>query len=268
MENDIDLLILPPHCSHILQPLDVGVFSAFKRAYSKETDQVSQLSSQRISRREWMQMFIRARQRAVVSDNILSGWRGAGLMPSDPSKVLDRLPSETTFPALKPRTPPDGTNLDFSLLLSSPPDGTELRQSNVRLNQVLAQVPEVPEEAKRYTDRVTRMAETQNAEITVLRQQVKLQNELLNTRKKRTRGKRVRLEGVRVYSTPEVLRVAREVESKPVAKRPRGRPRKRPIEEVADEDEAEELESSSSESESQLIESVARRTRSNINVLI
>jgi hypothetical protein len=26
MENDIDLLILPPYCSHLLQPLDVGVY--------------------------------------------------------------------------------------------------------------------------------------------------------------------------------------------------------------------------------------------------
>ncbi len=27
MENEIDLLFMPAHCSHILQPLDVGVFS-------------------------------------------------------------------------------------------------------------------------------------------------------------------------------------------------------------------------------------------------
>ena len=52
MENDIDLLIMPPHCSHLLQPLDVGVFSAFKRAHSNETDKTSRLSTQRISRPE------------------------------------------------------------------------------------------------------------------------------------------------------------------------------------------------------------------------
>jgi hypothetical protein len=54
MENDIDLLIMPPHCSHLLQPLDVGVFSAFKRAHSNETDATSRLSTQRISRPEWL----------------------------------------------------------------------------------------------------------------------------------------------------------------------------------------------------------------------
>ena len=59
--------------------------------------------------------------------------------------------------------------MDFSLLFSLPPDGIEFFQSNVRLNRVFAKVPEVPEEAKRYMDRATRMLETQNAEITVLR---------------------------------------------------------------------------------------------------
>jgi hypothetical protein len=58
MENDIDLLVMPPHCSHLLQPLDVGVFAAFKRAHSNQTDHTSRLSSQRISRSEWIQISI------------------------------------------------------------------------------------------------------------------------------------------------------------------------------------------------------------------
>jgi hypothetical protein len=138
MENDIDLLIMPPHCSHILQPLDVGVFSAFKRAHAYETDALSRLSSQRISRHEWMQMSIRARKKALTSSNILSGWKGADLIPSNPTKILRRLRSLTTPTASKPHTPAERTELDFSLLKSSPPDGTELRESNVLLNSVLA----------------------------------------------------------------------------------------------------------------------------------
>ena len=50
MEYLIDLLILPPHISHLLQPLDVGVFAPLKRALVEETDAVSQLNSGRISR--------------------------------------------------------------------------------------------------------------------------------------------------------------------------------------------------------------------------
>ena len=45
MENSIDLLVILPHCSHLLQPLDVKVFAAFKRVYSGETDAVLKLNT-------------------------------------------------------------------------------------------------------------------------------------------------------------------------------------------------------------------------------
>ena len=38
-EHDLSLLTLPPHCSHKLQPLDVGVFRAFKRFYISFCDE-------------------------------------------------------------------------------------------------------------------------------------------------------------------------------------------------------------------------------------
>ena len=194
------------------------MFSAFKRAHASETDRVSRLSWQRIPRQEWVQMFEKARKKAVTLDNILSGWRGAGLVPSDPGKVLKQLPLSAPQQASKPRTPTGQGSLDFSLLKSSPPDSTELRESNVQLNAVLAEVPGLPTEAKRYVDRVTRMAETQNAELVLLRQQLAEKNQILQARKKRTKGKRVRLEGEYVYSTPKVLGVAREAEATLVAK--------------------------------------------------
>ena len=34
-KNDMHLLCLPSHTSHILQPLDIGVFQSFKSGYSK-----------------------------------------------------------------------------------------------------------------------------------------------------------------------------------------------------------------------------------------
>jgi hypothetical protein len=78
MQNAIDLLILLPHCSHILQPLDVGVFAPLKRALASETDAALRLDTGRISRVEWVEMYIRARSKALASHIILRGvaWRG------------------------------------------------------------------------------------------------------------------------------------------------------------------------------------------------
>ena len=88
MRNAIDLLILPPHTSHILQPLDVGVFAPLKRALACETDAALRPDTGRMPRVQWVEMYIRARGKALVSQNILSGWRSVGLVPLSPITVL------------------------------------------------------------------------------------------------------------------------------------------------------------------------------------
>jgi hypothetical protein len=52
MRNSIDLLILPPHCSHILQPLDVGVFAPLKRALAFETNATREMGGDVHPRKE------------------------------------------------------------------------------------------------------------------------------------------------------------------------------------------------------------------------
>ena len=265
MENKIDLLVMPAHCSHILQPLDVGMFSSFKAAHSGETDAYSRLSSDRIPRQEWIQMFSRARAKAVTPENIRAGWRGAGIVPSDPMKVLERLAREPSSSTRPPRTPPDQNTLDTTLLQSSLPEGVELRQSNAAFRTALRGSNDIISPVYRYAERMTRLCEIQNSTIAIQAKQIAEQSALLNSRKKHKRGKRVRLEGIRVYSDEQVVQIAREEESnkKPAGpKRPRGRPRKRPIEELVTESEAESLISLSSESELEIEECVGRRTRS------
>jgi len=116
-------------------------------------------------------------------------------------------------------------------------DSTELRESNAAFKSALAEVPGLPSPAKRYAGRIARLTEALNTEVTVLRSQLDEKDKILRTRKSRKTGKRVRLEGVFVYSTEEVLDVAREAEAARAAKKPRGRPRKRPIGEVDNEEE-------------------------------
>ena len=62
MNNKIDLLVLPPHTSHVLQPLDIRIFQSLKRALATQTDRLAALDSGRISRVEWTEAYIRARE--------------------------------------------------------------------------------------------------------------------------------------------------------------------------------------------------------------
>jgi hypothetical protein len=96
MRHAIDLLILPPHTSHTLQPFDVSVFSPLRLALAAETDGVSRLDSRRLQRVEWTTMYIRARERAFTAANIVSGWKATGLGPLSPITVLKKLSTPHT----------------------------------------------------------------------------------------------------------------------------------------------------------------------------
>ena len=66
LRNSIDLVVLPPHSSHRLQPLDVGVFGPLKRALAEKTHALSRLDSSRISRVEWTTAYIQARDSELL----------------------------------------------------------------------------------------------------------------------------------------------------------------------------------------------------------
>jgi hypothetical protein len=73
-EQRIITLCMPPHSSHLLQPLDVGCFGPLKRAYSAELD-------------DWS----RYRITQVKKEAFLPAFAGAGLVPHDPERVLSKL---------------------------------------------------------------------------------------------------------------------------------------------------------------------------------
>lgn len=138
-------------------------------------------------------MYVRARQRAFTVQNIKSGFKATGLWPLSPITVLETLnllPSTTPLP---PCTPTNPTPYNLSLLDSSPPDGTELRQANVLLKLALQEQDTAPSPIKRYTERVTRAYEIASTELTTIRRELSAQRELLQARKKRQKGTRLTL---------------------------------------------------------------------------
>ncbi|KAK8096435.1 transposase, partial [Apiospora kogelbergensis] len=81
-QNNIYLLFLPPHSSHVLQPLDVGVFAPMKAYYRKEIGFLTLLTdSAPIGKRNFLICYARARKKALSAQNIKGGWRGSGLWP-------------------------------------------------------------------------------------------------------------------------------------------------------------------------------------------
>jgi hypothetical protein len=98
-ENNIITLCIPPHSSHLLQPLDIGRFGPLKKAYGREIEHLIRCSITHVSKTEFFPAFYAAYQATMTESNIKGGFRGAGLVPLDPESIISKLD-------VKLRTPP------------------------------------------------------------------------------------------------------------------------------------------------------------------
>ena len=213
----------------------------------------SRLDSGRISRVEWTGMYIRARAKAMNSNNILSGWRSTGLVPLAPMRVLRTLQPQPTIGGEPPSTPTEQSYLDLSLLDSSPPDGTELRVANATLTATLKKATSLPSPARRYTEQMTQAYERTHAELLAAQRLITEQQQLLNSRKQRKKSKRVALKGNFIFSTKEILKIAQNAEAVTAARSSTKRLDKHKTKRVDDHVEEQTSESDSSSSLSDCI---------------
>jgi uncharacterized heparinase superfamily protein len=84
IQNRISLLILPPHTSHMLQPLDVAIFGPLKKRLTAALEHLNEAQLVQIQKAEWLSAYITARTEALSAPNITSAFRGAGLQPFNP----------------------------------------------------------------------------------------------------------------------------------------------------------------------------------------
>ena len=139
IDNDIHLMILPPHSSHLTQPLDVGVFGPLKRVMSSKIAPLITVGVSRLQKVEWLSAFVKAHQAVFRAENIKGGFRGAGIFPLEPNKILNRITLSSPAPPPQSResTPPIATPFNQSILTSSPIDLNAVRTANNVLNRLV-----------------------------------------------------------------------------------------------------------------------------------
>ena len=101
--NNIYLLFLPAHCSHVLQPLDLGCFSSLKTVYRALIDEYAALSDfTQVGKQRFLEFYAKARETGLRKENIRSGWQATGLWPVNINKPLTSrwvvTPKEVTPP--------------------------------------------------------------------------------------------------------------------------------------------------------------------------
>jgi len=138
IQNRISLLILPPHTSHVLQPLNVAIFGPLKKHLTIALSHLNEAQLLRIQKLEWMDAYIQARELAFSNLNITSAWRGSGLQPFQPQTVIQAATLPTTdvvVERLKTLTEHDIFEKVF--LNSSPPDFQTLHKANTVLSTTI-----------------------------------------------------------------------------------------------------------------------------------
>ena len=109
--HKIILFAMPPHLTHLLQPLDVVVFQPLKHYHAKALDLIVRDGVVNITKLEFLGCIQGIRKQAFKKTTILSAFKKTGISPWDPQLVLKVLASRA--PARTP-SPPTLSNNDSS----------------------------------------------------------------------------------------------------------------------------------------------------------
>ena len=89
--NNVILFVLPPHTSHLHQPLDVAIFGAFKRMYSRECHYYMQQNpGLTISKYCVAELTAKPYTKALSTENLQVAFRKTGIFPFDKKKKKKR----------------------------------------------------------------------------------------------------------------------------------------------------------------------------------
>jgi len=130
---------LPPHLTHLLQPLDLVIFLPLKRAYSTKVDEYAACGITGINKEYFLKILGEIWPQIYTKALIRSAFEAAGLLPYNPNRALVRCSARPSTP---PPHPAEATIL--SLPLHPPPPDSAYARS--RYQQTILN-PEITPEA-------------------------------------------------------------------------------------------------------------------------
>ena len=88
ISNDIDVLTIPPHTSHLLQALDSVPFAQFKKYWEHNLCKYNNTHSPcPLNKVDFWDVFIPSWNQAMVPKNIIAGFWHTGIYSFDPTAI-------------------------------------------------------------------------------------------------------------------------------------------------------------------------------------
>jgi hypothetical protein len=197
----IILAILPPHSTHRLQPLDVGVFGPLAQAYSSTQDEYIRrhLSWVSMKKRVFWSIFWPSWQKALTLANVKSAFASTGISPYDPTRVVAKITKRPITPPENHEQPKKPTPVT--------PHAIRTLQREIARNQV--HQTEAIQRLTKATEKLAIALEISNHE------NARLKEALIEYNHRKKRGKPMRLldpdkPGQAQFFSPTKIRTVRE----------------------------------------------------------
>jgi len=88
-KKKILLICLLSHTTHLLQPLNVGLFDSLQHYYVLKMNRLAQLSISHVSKPQFLEILASAWLKAYTTKNVAFAWKKAGIELYNPTSVLD-----------------------------------------------------------------------------------------------------------------------------------------------------------------------------------
>ena len=173
-QHGIIIMILPPHSTHRLQPLDVGLFGPLSAFYSTELDNLLAKSGGLVtmSKRLFHGMFEKAWTKAFTEVNIQHAFEKPGVWPVNGTAMITRVSKPTL-------------QVESSSPLKTPRSTKTIRHFRAAFNKSLS---------KPRINKLFKAIESQSSKIAILKHEnLGLRETILLKKKKRKKGVRLNL---------------------------------------------------------------------------
>ena len=118
-ENGVIMFALPPHTTHITQPLDRACFAPLKVAWRQIChDLCAKNPGKTVTRYEFSHLFAKAWYKAMTAPNIIASFKATGICPLDRSVVQVPGMEEEVYTSFKPESLVQRTGLAYIPLYS------------------------------------------------------------------------------------------------------------------------------------------------------
>jgi hypothetical protein len=161
-ENNIIPICMPPHSSHLLQPLDVSCFAVLKRQYGQLVEQRMRLGFNHIDKIDFLTAFPEARTMAYKAETIWNGFRATGLVPFDPDQVYQQL----TVQLRTPTPPPSRSSNTQSSCLQTPQNPRQFKRQLTTIKKRISRRTRSPSEV--IDEAISRMSKAYEMSINEL----------------------------------------------------------------------------------------------------